>query len=288
VSVAFQRTLRIPNDGRAYPLPPGLGPFPLRRADRTPRAPAEWRARHDVIVPMYQREALWLAFDGKSWHPGVVQVGLGGIDAVAGGEWREQLRTEPQNYVVCPDQPWLDGIKVGPDVVRQFVAVPLGSGQTVEGQLTGREESGGIQLRVFAAKAGRFPERAPRSVLKSPIAARAGTLGLGAGGQIRQKIYPDRYGTETWDQSRFATVHVHLVNSLEYAELTGETPPPTPIDGRTYTEFGLPWFELYDEDRGDITASEPLTRVRPIGEPGSPADEPIEIPVEQIEGLRPP
>jgi hypothetical protein len=29
LEVSFQRTLRIPDDGRTYPLPPGLGRFPL-------------------------------------------------------------------------------------------------------------------------------------------------------------------------------------------------------------------------------------------------------------------
>jgi len=28
-AVSFQRTLRIPDDGGVYPLPPGLGRFPL-------------------------------------------------------------------------------------------------------------------------------------------------------------------------------------------------------------------------------------------------------------------
>ena len=30
LAISFERTLRIPNDGRKYPLPPGLGLFPIR------------------------------------------------------------------------------------------------------------------------------------------------------------------------------------------------------------------------------------------------------------------
>ncbi len=30
-AVSFQRTLRIPDDGKTYPLPPDLGVFPVRR-----------------------------------------------------------------------------------------------------------------------------------------------------------------------------------------------------------------------------------------------------------------
>lgn len=33
LTVEFQRTLRIPDDGRTYPLPPGLGRFPLQHVD---------------------------------------------------------------------------------------------------------------------------------------------------------------------------------------------------------------------------------------------------------------
>jgi hypothetical protein len=32
-SVSFQRTLRIPEDGQDYPLPPGLDPFPVHRVE---------------------------------------------------------------------------------------------------------------------------------------------------------------------------------------------------------------------------------------------------------------
>jgi hypothetical protein len=42
-AVSFQRTLRIPDDGRTYPLPPGLGRFPIYRvADFPDRVPPEW------------------------------------------------------------------------------------------------------------------------------------------------------------------------------------------------------------------------------------------------------
>jgi hypothetical protein len=36
LTIAFQRTLRILDDGRTYPLPAGLGAFPLRSLDDFP------------------------------------------------------------------------------------------------------------------------------------------------------------------------------------------------------------------------------------------------------------
>ncbi len=92
VSVSFQRTLRVPDDGGTYPLPPGLGAFPVRRVeDYVDRLPELCRETGGVFVPMYQREALWLGFEAAWWKPNAVKVGLGMINALTGGPWDEAL-----------------------------------------------------------------------------------------------------------------------------------------------------------------------------------------------------
>ena len=271
-SVSFQRTLRIPDDGRQYPLPPGLGMFPVKRVvDHEDRVPAEWREQGGFFIPMYQREALWLGFDGAEWKPNALKVGIGGIDAISGLAWSPGLHDDPQDYLVCPDQPWLDGINAGAGFVRQFVAMPLGSGYTIEGQLTGEERVGGLELCVFEPEPGRFPDEPPPRLaggaeMMVPESAASPGMGLAAGGRMTQKIYPDPYGLDTWDQASGVSVHIHIVNSEQYEAITGELPPPTPIDARTYTERGFPWFELYDETRADLAAAERLRGVRSTGE----------------------
>ena len=103
VTVDFQRTLRIPETG-LHPLPPGLGRFPLRRvADYPDTAPPEWLARGGVMLPIYQREAMWLSFDAS--EPAALQVGVGKVCAVSGLPWIEHLVKDPQNYVALPRQP---------------------------------------------------------------------------------------------------------------------------------------------------------------------------------------
>jgi len=53
-TVEFQRTLRLPDDNREYPLPPGLGSFPLMHVDDLgDRLPAAWDKRGGVFFPMY-------------------------------------------------------------------------------------------------------------------------------------------------------------------------------------------------------------------------------------------
>ena len=288
-SVSLQRTLRIPDDGRVYPLPPGLGLFPIIDvASLAGSLPPSWH-QHDFVVPVYQREALWIGFDGPDWRPNAVKVGAGKVNAVSGGTWDHVLHDQPQDYLVCPQQPWLDGINAGENLIRQFVAMPLGHGYSVEAQLTGVEEHGGIQLVVYESKPGKFPdEPPPRSSSPSISFAAAMEMGLGAGGRMKQKIYPDPFGLATWDETNYASAFVHLVNSEHYRELTGHEPPPTPISAQTYSAHGLPWFDLYDESLADVTAPESLTGIKSISEidrekqVAEPDDESIEIDEEQI------
>lgn len=272
-SVALQRTLRVPDDGGRYPLPPGLGDFPvLRIADYRDRLPDAWREREGFFIPMYQREALWLHFAGTWWKPNAVQVGVGGINAVTGEAWDDggTLREDPQNYMVVPDQPWLDGIRTTAGTVRQFVAVSLGAGDTVEEQLTGAAREIGIRIEVLEPKPGLFPEKPPPGQQFRPEAAFEEAmdpgLGVGAGGQIAQKIYPDEHGLTTWDEASRDGTAIYLLNSSQYQAVTGKPPPPTPITPELYTALGFPWFTLWDEERRDVPESEHLQEVQSVQE----------------------
>lgn len=262
LAVSFQRTLRIPDDGRSYPLPPGLGTFPLRRVeDYADRVPASWLARGGVFLPIYQREAMWLSFEAQ-WPPVALKVGVGKVNAVSGEGWTDSLDGRDQDYLVCPDQPWLDGINSGSGKIRQFVAMPLGMGYTVEGQVTGRESEGGLQLMAFEARRERLPEQPAQQI--EAMACATPEMGLAAGGQMEQDIYPDEYGVDVWDPQRSGRVFVHLADSMAWREITGEEPPPTPVSARTYADHGFPWFSLYDEGRGDLAPADRLRRVKSV------------------------
>ena len=85
LSIDFQRTLRIPDDDRCYPLPPGLGAFPLRHVDdfAAPCRPL-WIEHGGVMLPMYQSEAMWISFGRQSDYPFAVKIAAGKINAVTG------------------------------------------------------------------------------------------------------------------------------------------------------------------------------------------------------------
>lgn len=283
LQVSFLRTLRIPDDGKTYPLPPGLGRFPVRRVDDyLEKVPAEWRAQGGVFLPMYQREAMWIAFSGEYWKPRAVKVAVGKVCALTGKRWSESLGRDPQDYLVTPPQPWLDGIAVKKGLIRQFVAMPLGMGYTVEGQVTGEESVGGLQLKVFEPKPGRFPDQPPpprrmsegafaTGAMPAPCAAppracAVGGMGLAAGGRMKQSIYPDPHGIGTWDETNTSRVFVHIVDSMTWREITGEEAPPSPITARDYASHGLPWFSLYDETLGALPETATLANVKSVKE----------------------
>lgn len=289
--VTFQRTLRIPDDGNTYPLPPGLGNFPIRKVeDYSDTVPAAWREKGGVFIPMYQREALWMSFESR--QPMAVKVGIGKVDALTGKRWSERLTKREQNYLVCPDQPWLDGINAGDGFIRQFVAMPLGMGYTVEGQLTGKEEEGGIQIKAFSSKLPLQRREEYRYESALMCCAPDASMGLGAGGKMKQEIYPDAYGIDTWDPEKNGRVFVHIANSMMWRDITGEEAPPTPISAGFYAQHGFPWFDLYNEGKGDIKGSTTLGGVKTIkdmdkekGFGSQQNDDPIDIPPDQIKKL---
>ena len=118
-------------------------------------------------------------------------------------------------------------------------------------------------------------------------------MGLGAGGKMRQKIYPDEYGIDAWDQENWGRVYVHIVNSMAYREITGSDPPPTPVSSRSYTQCGLPWFGLYDEAKGDLHPSDVLGSVKSVkdmdkekGFSPQQDDTPVDVPDQQVAILK--
>jgi Virulence factor Evf len=124
---------------------------------------------------------------------------------------------------------------------------------------------------VEIALPGKFldqPPAEPDIVLETMSMTFSGEyeMGLGAGGKMQQKIYPDEYGIETWDLKNYSSIFVYIVNSEQYQQITGFEPPSTPITAQTYTQHNFPWFKLYDEEKGDLLPSARLAEVKTIRE----------------------
>ena len=286
-SISFQRTLRIPDDNREHFLPPGLGNFPLNLVDDyTDTVPENWKAHGGVFLPMYQAEALWLNFSGD--YPMAVKVAAGKINAVTGEGWENELSDSPQDYVVIPDQPWLDGFCVMKGMVRQFVAMPLGEGYTAEEQLTGEAEHGGLQIVVYPLKASLYKrdvkeDYGPTSYALRRVSAPPREMGLAPGGLMRQEIYEDDYGFDAWDTTVRSRCFVHILNSVQFFNVTGANPPTEPPSAMDYTKAGLPWFDYYGGDLKALKGAQKLAGLDSVaakklkkGEGVLPDNEPVQ------------
>jgi hypothetical protein len=283
-TVSFQRTLRVTDDGDDYPLPAGLGRFPLEHVeDHTARLPQAWSRHGGVMLPMHATEAMWISFDADD-YPWAVKVAAGKINAVSGQGWTTSLDKQPQGYAVVPDQPWLDGFNVGNGVIRQFVAMPLGAGYTAEEQITGRDEVGGVQLLAYPMKREAYKRlvepRVEFDALRCAVAASFGDvpepdMGLGAGGRIRQQIERDRYGAAVWDLQHPARCFVHLARAEQWPALTGRPVPTEPPTPEQYRRAEIPWFDYAASDAA-VPGSDVLAGIRSVGDIA--ADQGLDLP----------
>lgn len=144
-SISFERTIRVPVDNKSYPLPPTLGKYNLMNID------------NECILPMYQCEAMWMKFKTEKKNI-AIKIGCGDVNIISGGKWQDNVLTQnPQNYIILPEQLWLDGIKTKTNkighYVRQFVAMPLHDDSTIEKQMKNKGAiqniHGDIKFEVF-------------------------------------------------------------------------------------------------------------------------------------------
>ncbi|MBC8551731.1 MAG: hypothetical protein H8D23_18955 [Candidatus Brocadiales bacterium] len=264
--IDFQRTLRIPDDNREYSLPPGLGRFQMEHTDdHSSKLSSMWAERGGVLLPMFQSEALWINFSGG--YPFAVKIATGKVNAVTGEMWSNALVKEPQDYLVVPDQPWLDGYCVQKGLIRQFVAMPLGDGYTAEEQLTGSAEHGGLQIIVYPMKRELYEKMIKRNTdmvfedvcCTMKMMNAPSEMGLAPGGLMRQEIYEDEYGFDAWDLDASSRCFVHILNSNQWHNVTGKPVPSSPPSAVDYTEAGLPWFEYYDDKLNKLKGANKLS-----------------------------
>lgn len=155
---------------------------------------------------------MWIQF--YTHDPFVVKVYVGGINGVSGDPMVPNMATylkqqnhvlRKQDYLILPSQPWLDGIATAPGLVKQFVAMPYGSGYSVEHQVTGMETVGGLQFEVIPVydKSMFFSRQRLFDSLESSldIFATPKDLGLGPGetAYMMQKTWMEKRPVVLWD-----------------------------------------------------------------------------------------
>jgi hypothetical protein len=271
--ISFERTLRVPNDGNVYPLPAGLGLFPLRHLeDFETELPPAWADRGGVITPMHRAEAMWIGFgDG---YPCAIKIGVGNINAINGERWTERLGGSECDYMVAPPQAALDGYCTSKDVVRQFVAVPLGQ----EEQLLSSSEHGGIRIVVYPMKGKRYDQLRAQWEQQGGADEDGGpgwggmhafapgprplAVSLAAGGLMSSRVIADPYGPDAWDLSARICCFVTLIDAEQWSRITGAPTPKPPFTPADYEESGLPWFKYDADDLAPLDGAPELAAVK--------------------------
>lgn len=297
VQITFQRTIRVPDGRSPTSLPPGLGAFPTYMvADYRANCPDLWED-DGVFVPMHAREAMWISFTLAGDSPRALLVGAGNVNAVTGEKLTARLAW-PQNYVVLPIQPWLDGWKDTDGVIYQFVATRYegGDGLTVGEQVLGEDSrTGGIGIAVFKPKdpdlksqspfheyvtggpydfmpmayscSGETPSMAMVADMSLACSVSFDEMGLGRGGRIKQKVYPDPFVTDgktvedVWQAEPASSMAVYLVAAEAFSEITGLKVPDMP---QAFEKYQGPWFDLPDQEYGDAKGSEVFSGLKSV------------------------
>ncbi|KAL2019843.1 hypothetical protein VTK56DRAFT_9105 [Thermocarpiscus australiensis] len=244
LKISFKRTVRVPDVKEdIFQLPPDLGnfpPFPV--AQYAENLPPQMASKGGVSLPMYQREAMWIDFEhggiGDSYY--LIKVHVGGVNAIS-GETSLNATAGKQDFVKVPGQEWLDGVAVRPGIVRQFVALPLGAGATVEGQAVAQTEH--HLVRTTLCMSSHFSVAADVANLRA-----ATRWGLGAGGMIKQYIQPTAL---KWDpNARSTKFHVQILNSQMFKEVTGRPPLKSPVSMKEYAQAGGVFFNFPGQPSG--------------------------------------
>lgn len=252
-AISFQRTLRMPDNGKDYPLPLGLGRFAVYPVDDFRGIPAAWQQRGGVMLAMHPTEALWLSFYAD--YPMALRVGADGHCAISGEPWGRGLKSSPQNYVVLGSQPWLDGFHLNADVVQQFVAAPQGQGILGAHTFSGEEHWGGLLLQAIPLQAedywwhtlrrrvnNRWDELMTPIPNRIPPPMETGDLEdwvFQTRGKIRLKVLEDPYGMATWDPALSSRCFAHLCLVEDWERLTGIRAPQSAPTADDYKAAGV-------------------------------------------------
>jgi len=304
IEVVFHRTVRVPDGRQPSNLPPSLGCMDLYPvAKYAKRCPENWE-KEAYFLALHETEAMWMSFRSLA-HPVAMLVGAGGINALTGEklgitlERDNYLVAPPQPWL----DGWKD--KDGTVYQFVATAYQKGKGITVAEQLMGEEsKTGAIGIAFFhpkdpwklktkhtfkeffqsmsgvglTLKEGEFsgflgsdPICASAATkpephrLAPPMRTTFNEMGIGRGGKIVQKIYPDPHGLDVWELSPWTTLACYLVNAQAFEEITGEK-IQRPVSSENYAGS---WFGLKDAAEGDIPGTHKFTGLKSAVFPAS-------------------
>jgi hypothetical protein len=237
--VSFQRTIKRSSAETLSSVPRSYGASPIEVIPEDRRHYGHIAAH--MVVPVRDDAAFWLGISPvHEWVPGALRVRIEApedLDAVSGLPWSDQLRSDPQNYIVSPPQRSLLGLRVPSGKVRQFVRA---------GRSATSMECRQVVLTALEALQWERTETVsqPQTVLHGPVAL-DGNSEQPSGEQtytshLQETVLLDPYGRDFWNVRRAVSVRIALVNDDEFTKLTGKFPPGPLNESETFGGWHLP------------------------------------------------
>jgi hypothetical protein len=252
--VGLRTTVRVPDDGRVYPLSMLLDDLPLRaRADMSVAGAPSGAATGEFLTTFPSGCALALTFgegpdpDGFTPYqdepPFAIKLGLRGVNVLTGLPLADGLQTDPQDYIVAPDEPWLNGYPLVDGMARQLVAGPASG--VIDPWTTADLELIVYPMRPKGVAARTRCRRRPLpGAHEAPGRRAAAAAGFALGGRIRERLFSDPYGIDSWDLQRGIRCRITFLDAVEWLSLTGTWPEHEQTSFNDYAESGWGWFEL--------------------------------------------
>lgn len=232
-TVAFQRTLRLPDGSGDQPLPPGLGRFRLSDAPSCRGSLPGHQLQDGILFPMYQSEALLVVFIG--WYPCAIKVTSRGRNVLTGRMSVDDRLWRPADYVTFPRHPWMEWFCLGRSEARQFVADTLDN----NGEKAALSD---MTISMHPMKKTDF-----EAYREERAAAVSAGCKRGDGGAINRS---------SWEITAGASCTVYPVNTSVFRSITGRNPEGTPPGREDYRLAGIPWRETYGADEKYLSVSD--------------------------------
>lgn len=80
-------------------------------------------------------------------------------------------------------------------------------------------------------------------------------MSIGSGGLIKQSILRDPHSSTAWDSDNTVMFNIQLLSADVFQHVTGMEPTPSPVTAEIYAAYGLPFFEIHDEEKSGVEGS---------------------------------
>lgn len=261
LELVFTRTLRVPNNEKAYTTPPGFDAFSLI-SESTELAEDPYFA-----LPMWPSDAMWMKLINKAAFPFAIKVDYDGRCAVTAGPYREALiqgvsRTQAgtidlQNFLVSPGQVSLDGVCLKEGIFEQFVidsgASPIESSNEHCLRITVYPMKKAIYqevLRVEGFHPNRETEGHRWTSTYQDFEVTEDSVKHGSG-RVTQTIASSERHVDVWDLEAAQTVTIDLIAMHEWLRDPKHVVPHQVYSKAMYERLRYPWFDWYEPIQWD-------------------------------------